>query len=167
MTDSATLAKGSLSNAVILSAAVSAGLIPETRGYSIVCPDDFEAGLEFFAYKKGAALVSLSPIISLSEVSNVQAATTVTTTNLSTGAESTNQSGTEKSYATGQLLDMDVSVNRSISFKTDTVRLNGTTYTYFPSTSSATFFGGAGDGSRFVEGRFSIAASKPIQVPAQ
>jgi hypothetical protein len=167
VTDSAKMSRSAISNAVILNAAVSEGLIPETKGYSIVCPDDFESGMEFFAYKKGAELVSLAPIISFTEASNVQAANTVTTSNLSTGAESINQSGTEKSYATGKFLGMDAAINRTITFKSGTVRLNGTTYSYFPSTSSATFFGGASDTTRFVEGKFSIAASKPIQVPVQ
>jgi LPPG:FO 2-phospho-L-lactate transferase len=67
----------------------------------------------------------------------------------------------------GTILGVPVAVNRSIAFKTGTVRLNGTTYTYYPSTSTASFFGGTEDGTRFLEGRFTLSASKPIEVPAR
>ena len=67
----------------------------------------------------------------------------------------------------GTILGIPVSVNRSISFKTGTVRLNGTTFTYYPSTSTASFFGGNEQGDRFLEGKFSISASRPIDVPAK
>jgi hypothetical protein len=163
LTEPARMARVPLTNATLLAKAVEQGLIPSAAGYSIVCPDTSESGLEFFAYKPGSALVSLAPILSLAEVSNVQAATTVT--NSASGAVA--RSGTEKSYATGTILDIPVSVNRSISFKTGTVRLNGTAFTYYPSTSTASFFGGNEQGDRFLEGRFRISASKPIDVPAR
>ncbi len=167
VTEPSKMARVALTTASILAKAVQDGLIPSADGYSIVCPDTSETGLEFFAYKKGAPLVSLSPILSLTEVSNVQAANTVTTTNTATGTSTVARSGTEKSYATGTILGVPVAVNRSIAFKTGTARLNGTTYTYYPSTSTASFFGGTEDGTRFLEGRFTLSASKPIEVPAR
>jgi hypothetical protein len=162
ITEPARMARVPVTNATLLAKAVEQGLIPSATGYSIVCPDTSESGLEFFAYKPGSPLVSLAPILSLTEVSNVQAATTVTTS----GSGAVSRSGTEKSYATGTMLDIPVSVNRSISFKTGTVRLNGTTFTYYPSTSTASFFGGNEQGTRFLEGKFRISASNAIEVPA-
>jgi hypothetical protein len=109
----------------------------------------------------------LSPIISFTEAVNVQAATKITTTNLSTFAETVSQSGTEKSYGTGLFNDMSVAMNRTINFKSGTVKINGVNYTYYPSTTSGTFFGGSEDGTLFVEGQFSVGASKPITIPAE
>ena len=165
LTEPAKMATYSISNALVLKLASDAGLIPSASGYSIVCPDDFESGIQFFAYKKGAPLVSLSPIISFTEAVNVQAATKITTTNLSTFAETVSQSGTEKSYGTGQFNDMSVAMNRTINFKSGTVKINGANYSYYPSTTSGTFFGGSEDGTLFVEGKFSVGASTPISIP--
>ena len=165
LTESAKMATYSISNALVLKLASDSGLIPSASGYSIVCPDDFESGIQFFAYKKGAPLVSLSPIISFTEAVNVQAATKITTTNLSTFAETVSQSGTEKSYGTGQFNDMSVAMNRTINFKSGTVKINGANYSYYPSTTSGTFFGGSEDGTLFVEGKFNVGASTPISIP--
>ena len=62
---------------------------------------------------------------------------------------------------------MAVAINRTITFKTGSVKLGGTTFVYYPSTSTGTFFGGSENGTMFVEGKFQIAASKPIDVPTQ
>jgi len=167
LTEPAKMATYSISNALVLKLASDAALIPSTSGYSIVCPDDFESGIQFFAYKKGSPLVSLSPIISFTEAVNVQAATKITTTNLSTFAETVSQSGTEKSYGTGQFNDMSVAMNRTINFKSGTVKINGINYSYYPSTTTGTFFGGSEDGTLFVEGKFSVGASTPITIPAE
>jgi hypothetical protein len=167
LTEPAKMATYSISNALVLKLASDAALIPSISGYSIICPDDFESGIQFFAYKKGLPLVSLSPIISFTEAVNVQAATKITTTNLSTFAETVSQSGIEKSYGTGKFNDMSLAMNRTITFKSGTIKINGIKYSYYPSTTTGTFFGGAEDGTLYVEGKFSIAASKPINVPTQ
>lgn len=167
LTEPVKMATYSISNALVLQMAVESGLISSASGFSIVCPDNFESGIEFFAYKKGLPLVSLSPIISFTEAVNVQAATKITTTNLSTFAETVSQSGIEKSYGTGLFNDMSLAMNRTITFKSGTVKINGINYSYYPSTTTGIFFGGAEDGTLYVEGKFSIAASKPINVPTQ
>jgi uncharacterized repeat protein (TIGR03803 family) len=167
LTEPVKMATYSISNALVLQMAVDAALIPSISGYSIICPDDFDSGVEFFAYKKGLPLVSLSPIISFTEALNVQAATKITTTDLSTFAETVSQFGMEKSYGTGKFNDMSLAMNRTITFKSGTIKINGVNATYFPSTTTGTFFGGAEDGTLYVEGKFSIAASKPINVPTQ
>jgi hypothetical protein len=166
-TESSIMATYTISNAMVLQFAAQANLIPSVAGYSIICPDDWESGLEFFAYKKGSPLVSLSPIISFTESVNVQAASKITTTNLTTSAETVRESGTEKSYGTGNLNGMAIAVNRTINFKSGTVKIKGTNYSYYPSTTTGTFFGGSESGTMFVEGKFSVAASKPIDVSAQ
>jgi hypothetical protein len=164
LTEPAKMATYSINNKYILQKAVEQRLISSTTGYSIVCPDDSETGLLFFAYKPGSPLVSLSPIISFTENANVQAATIVTTTNLSTSAKTVTQSGFEKSYAIGELVGTPLSMNRLITFKSGMVKLNGINYSYLPSTSSGTFFGGEVDGSLFIEGKFTVAPSKALNV---
>jgi hypothetical protein len=47
------------------------------------------------------------------------------------------------------------------------MKLNGANDSYYPSTTAGTFFGGAADGTLFVEGKFNVTASTPITLPAQ
>jgi len=60
-----------------------------------------------------------------------------------------------------------LAMNRTIIFKSGTVKINGINYSYYPSTTSGTFFGGSEDGTLFVEGKFSVGASTPISISAE
>ena len=163
-TDTTKLVATPLTNLAILKRVQAAGLIEATTGYSIVCLDN-DGALEFYAYKKGFSLVPLATQIAFTETANLQAATLASAYNNLTGNTTTSESGTEKSQANGNFLGMSVNLCRTIAFRSSTYKLNSVTYSYYPSTTSGYFFGADSSNSEFVEGKITIAAPAPIQVP--
>jgi len=153
-----------LSNAFVLDRVRQAGLISSISGYSIVCTDN-DRQLAFYAYKPGSPLVPLEEVIGLVEAGVIQAPTITDVYNATLNTTKTSESGTERIYATGRFLGMDVSVRRTLTYKSAKAVINGINSTYYPATSTGAFFGTDGAGAEFVEGTFSIAAPKAIQEP--
>lgn len=154
-----------LNNAFILKRASQsiAAFNGSTTGYSIVCTEN--AGvLEFYAYKKGASLISLAPLIGLTETGLLQAPVATDTYTAATGTSKTSETGTEKIFSEGNFLGMQVALRRTVNYKSATAVINGTNSTYYPGTSTGAFFGVDTNGTEFVEGTFSIAAPASIQV---
>ena len=153
-----------LSNAFVLDRVRQAGLISSISGYSIVCTDN-DRQLAFYAYKPGSPLVHLEEVIGLVEAGAIQSPTITDVYNAALNTTKTSESGTERIYATGRFLGMDVSMRRTLTYKSAQAVINGINSTYYPATSTGAFFGTDGAGAEFVEGTFSIAAPKAIQVP--
>ena len=153
-----------LSNALVLDRVRQAGLISSISGYSIVCTDN-DRQLAFYAYKPGSPLVNLEEAIGLVEAGVIQSPIITDVYNATLNTTKTSESGTERIYATGRFLGMDVSVRRTLTYKSAQAVINGANSTYYPGTSTGAFFGTDESGSEFVEGTLSIAAPKAIQVP--
>jgi hypothetical protein len=153
-----------LSNALVLDRVRQAGLISSIAGYSIVCTDN-DRQLAFYAYKPGSPLVNLEESIGLVEAGVIQSPTITDVYNATLDTTKTSESGTERIYATGRFLGMDVSLRRTLTYKSAQAVINGANSTYYPGTSTGAFFGTDENGAEFVEGTFSIAAPKVIQVP--
>jgi len=153
-----------LNNALVLERARQDGLLISVSGYSIVCTDT-DQGLGFYAYKKGSALVSLESLLGFVETGILQAVTTTDVYNSATGDSKTSQAGTDKVYGEGVFLGKQVSVSRTVTYKSADAMINGQLSRYYPGTSKAAFFGVDEAGTEFVEGTFSIAAPTTIQVP--
>lgn len=158
------MAATKLSNTLVLDRARQAGLINSISGYSIVCTDA-DRQLAFYAYKPGSPLVALEQIIAVVEAGVIQAPTITDVYNAALNTTKTAESGTERIYATGRFLGMDVSMRRTLIYKSAQAVINGINSTYYPGTSKGAFFGTDEAGAEFVEGTFSIAAPKAIQVP--
>jgi len=107
----------------------------------------------------------LSSSIGLVEAGVLQAPTTESVYNAALNKTTTSESGSERIYATGRFLGMDVSVRRTLTYKSAQAVVNGINSTFYPGTSTAVFFGTDEAGKEFVEGTFSIAAPQTIQVP--
>lgn len=153
-----------LNNALVLERARQDGLLASSSGYSIVCTDT-EQGLEFYAYKKDSPLVSLETQLGFIETATLQAATTTDVSNAATGSTKSSVVGTDKVCGEGVFLGKQVSMSRTVNYKSADAVINGQPSRYYPGTSKGVFFGLDEAGTEFVEGTFSIAAPTTIQVP--
>lgn len=58
---------------------------------------------------------------------------------------------------------MNVSMSRSLAFRSAKIKSGKETFLYYPSTSQGYFFGADAGNSEYVEGRFTISAPGSIQ----
>ena len=150
-----------LSNAIVLERARRAGLLQSASGYSIVHLDDDDGAMDFYAYKPGS-LVSLEPVLTMTETGSLRAPVVTDVYNSSNGTSKTSETGTDKMHTGGKFLGMDVAMSRTITYNSADAMINGALQRYYPSTSKGTFSGINADDSEFVEGTISIAAPKAI-----
>lgn len=153
-----------LGNAVVLERARQAGLQIPASGYSIVCTD-VDGQISFYAYKSGSALVPLATLIRFADTRALQAVSTKDVFNSATLVTKSYINGTDKVHGEGVFLGKQVSMSRTVNYKSADAVINGQPSRYYPGTSKGVFFGLDEAGTEFVEGTFSIAAPTTIQVP--